>query len=137
VTTDEETFGAMKTIKDELEIRLKQLEEAGKTLEAHRLKQRTNYDLEMLQTLGYCKGIENYSRHFDGRNPGDPPFSLLEHFPQDYLLIIDESHMTIPQINGMYNGDRARKQMLVDFGFRLPSAFDNRPLKFEEFSRKI
>ena len=98
---------------------------------------RTNYDLEMITTFGYCKGIENYSRHFDGRNPGDPPFSLIEHFPKDYLLVVDESHMTIPQINGMYNGDRARKQMLVDFGFRLPSAFDNRPLKFEEFARKI
>ncbi|MBI3282945.1 UvrB/UvrC motif-containing protein, partial [Candidatus Curtissbacteria bacterium] len=95
------------------------------------------YDLEMIQTLGYCKGIENYSRHFDGRAPGEPPFSLLEHFPQDYLLVIDESHMSIPQIHGMYKGDRARKEMLVDFGFRLPSAFDNRPLKFEEFARKI
>ena len=91
----------------------------------------------MIQTLGYCKGIENYSRHFDGRKPGEPPFSLLDHFPKDYLMIIDESHMTVPQINGMYNGDRTRKQMLVDFGFRLPSAFDNRPLKFEEFARKI
>ena len=91
----------------------------------------------MIQTLGYCKGIENYSRHFDGRKPNDPPFSLIEHFPKDYLMIIDESHMTVPQINGMYNGDRARKEMLVDFGFRLPSAFDNRPLKFEEFARKI
>jgi len=137
VATDESTFAAMQSIRDELAVRLKELEKAGKMLEAHRLKQRTNYDLEMMQTLGTCKGIENYSRHFDGRKPGDPPYSLLDHFPQDYLLVIDESHMTVPQINGMYNGDRARKQMLVDFGFRLPSAFDNRPLKFEEFARKI
>jgi len=137
IASDETTSAAIESIRQELKARLKVLETAGKSLEAHRLKQRTNYDLEMMKTLGYCKGIENYSRHFDGRSPGDPPFSLLEHFPKDYLLIIDESHMTIPQINGMYNGDRARKQMLVDFGFRLPSAFDNRPLKFEEFARKI
>lgn len=128
---------AIESIKLELETRLKVLESAGKALEAHRLRERTKYDLEMIKTFGYCKGIENYSRHFDGRKPGEPPFSLLDHFPKDYLLVLDESHMTIPQINGMYNGDRARKQMLVDFGFRLPSAFDNRPLKFEEFSRKI
>ncbi|MEX2028407.1 MAG: excinuclease ABC subunit UvrB [Candidatus Curtissbacteria bacterium] len=137
VSSDENTFGAMETIKLELEDRLRVLKAAGKDLEAHRLQQRTLYDLEMMQTLGYCKGIENYSRHFDGREPGDPPYSLLAHFPKDFLLILDESHMTIPQINGMYNGDRARKQMLVDFGFRLPSAFDNRPLKFEEFARNI
>ncbi len=137
IASDETTFAAMESIKLELKSRLNQLESAGKMLEAHRLEQRTNYDLEMIQTFGYCKGIENYSIHFDGRNPGDPPYSLLGHFPKDYLLVIDESHMTIPQINGMYNGDRARKQMLVDFGFRLPSAFDNRPLKFEEFARKI
>lgn len=137
IASDEATFTAMESIRQELNARLKELESAGKMLEAHRLKQRTNYDLEMLQTLGYCKGIENYSRHFDGRKPGEPPFSLLDHFPQDFLLVIDESHMTVPQINGMYNGDRARKQMLIDFGFRLPSAFDNRPLKFEEFARKI
>ena len=137
IASDETTFAAMESIKTELKVRLKELESAGKILEAHRLKQRTNYDLEMMKTLGYCKGIENYSIHFDGRKPGDPPYSLLEHFPKDFLLVLDESHMTIPQINGMYNGDRARKQMLVDFGFRLPSAFDNRPLKFEEFARKI
>ena len=137
IASDESMIGALDSIKKELIDRLKVLEKAGKTLEAHRLKQRTNYDLEMIKTFGYCKGIENYSRHFDGRKPGDPPFSLIEHFPKDYLLIIDESHMTVPQINGMYNGDRARKEMLVDFGFRLPSAFDNRPLKFEEFARKI
>lgn len=137
IASDETTLNATESIKKELKERLKVLEKSGKMLEAHRLKQRTNYDLEMIRTLGYCKGIENYSRHFDGRKPGDPPYSLIEHFPKDYLLIIDESHMTVPQINGMYNGDRARKEMLVDFGFRLPSAFDNRPLKFEEFARKI
>jgi len=128
---------AIELIKKELEERLKFFQKANKQLEAHRLKARTNYDIEMIQTIGYCKGIENYSRHFDGRKPGEPPYSLLDHFPQDYLMVIDESHMTIPQLNGMYNGDRARKEMLVDFGFRLPSAFDNRPLRFEEFLRKI
>lgn len=137
IATEESINSAMASIEKELADRLKILESQEKHLEAHRLKQRTNYDLEMLRTFGYCKGIENYSRHFDGRKPGDPPFSLIEHYPEDYLLIIDESHMTIPQINGMYNGDRARKNMLIDFGFRLPSAYDNRPLKFEEFSRKI
>ncbi len=128
---------AMESIRVELKDRLMELRDKKKDLEAHRLEQRTNYDLEMIKNFGYCKGIENYSRHFDGRKPGDPPFSLLEHFPKDYLMVIDESHMTVPQINGMYNGDRARKQMLVDYGFRLPSAFDNRPLKFEEFSRRV
>lgn len=137
IASGKTTQRAIKTIKDELAERLRQLKQTGKELEAHRLGQRTNYDIEMIQTFGYCKGIENYSRHFDGRKPGEPPFSLIEHFPKDYLLIIDESHMTIPQIRGMYEGDRSRKQMLVDFGFRLPSAYDNRPLKFEEFSRKI
>lgn len=126
---------AIESIKAELKDRLKFLRSVKKDLEAHRLEQRTKYDLEMIQTFGYCKGIENYSRHFDGRKPGEKPFSLLEHFPKDYLMIIDESHMTVPQINGMYNGDRARKEMLIDFGFRLPSAYDNRPLKFEEFAR--
>ncbi len=127
--------GAIKSIQTELKDRLRVLKSAGKKLEAHRLEQRTKYDLEMIQNFGYCKGIENYSRHFDGRKSGEKPYSLLEHFPKNYLMVIDESHMTVPQINGMYNGDRARKQMLIDFGFRLPSAFDNRPLKFEEFSR--
>ena len=136
VTSNEATNRAIQSIKKELKDRLKQLEKEAKLLEAHRLKARTNYDIEMMQTIGYCKGIENYSRHFDGRKPGEPPYSLLDHFPKDYLMIIDESHMTIPQINGMYNGDRSRKEMLVDFGFRLPSAYDNRPLKFEEFARK-
>ena len=134
IATDETIFAAIESISEELKFRLKQLKSANKMLEAHRLEQRTKYDMEMLKTFGYCKGIENYSRHFDGRKPGEPPFSLLEHYPKDFLLVIDESHMTIPQIHGMYNGDRARKEMLVDFGFRLPSAFDNRPLKFEEFA---
>src|SRR3989344_3584989 len=128
---------AIESIKKELKERLKYLEDRNKTLEAHRLRERTNYDLEMINTLGYCKGIENYSRYFDGRKPGEPPFSLLAHFPKDYLTVIDESHMTIPQINGMYRGDRARKEMLVDFGFRLPSAYDNPPLKFEEFKDRV
>lgn len=137
VATDQAIISGIESIKEELKDRLRFLEGGNKMLEAHRLKQRTNYDLEMIKTLGYCKGIENYSRHFDGRKPGEPPYSLLDHFPKDFLIVIDESHMTVPQINGMYNGDRARKEMLVDFGFRLPSAFDNRPLKFEEFARKI
>ena len=128
---------AIENIKKELKERLKYLESQNKNIEAHRLRERTNYDLEMINTLGYCKGIENYSRHFDGRKPGEPPFSLLSHFPKDYLTVIDESHMTIPQINGMYRGDRARKEMLVDFGFRLPSAYDNKPLKFEEFTDRV
>lgn len=136
IATGDSIEYALSAIAQELDQRLKELSKQRKQLEAHRLKQRTNYDMEMMKAFGYCKGIENYSRYFDGRGPGDPPFSLLEHFPKDYLMIIDESHMTVPQINGMYNGDRARKQMLVDFGFRLPSAFDNRPLKFEEFSRR-
>ena len=106
-------------------------------LEAQRLKQRTNYDLEMIREVGFCAGMENYSRHFDGRKPGEPPFTLMDYFPKDYLLIIDESHQTIPQARAMYNGDYSRKKNLVDFGFRLPSALDNRPLKFEEFERKM
>jgi len=104
-------------------------------IEAHRLEQRTNYDIEMIEETGYCKGIENYSRHFDGRRPGEKPYCLLDYFPEDFLLIIDESHQTVPQLHGMYNGDRSRKQTLVDYGFRLPSALDNRPLKFTEFEQ--
>ena len=137
VSAERTRTSAIENIKKELKERLKYLENQSKNLEAHRLRERTTYDLEMINTLGYCKGIENYSRHFDGRKPGEPPFSLLAHFPKDYLTIIDESHMTIPQINGMYRGDRARKEMLVDFGFRLPSAYDNRPLKFEEFTDRV
>lgn len=127
-------------IRTDLEARMHELKTEGKELEAARLKQRTEYDLKMIQQLGYVNGIENYSRYFDGRAPGEAPFSLLEYFNKadpDWLLIIDESHMTVPQIHGMYNGDRARKQMLVDYGFRLPSAFDNRPLQFHEFREKI
>lgn len=137
ISSDEKCEKAIKSIKRELGERLAVLNAAGRELEAHRLKQRTNYDIEMIKTLGYCKGIENYSIHFDGRKTGEPPFSLIDHFGRDYLMVIDESHMTVPQINGMYRGDRARKEMLVNFGFRLPSAFDNRPLKFEEFTRRI
>lgn len=127
-------------INTDLAKRVEELKAQGKDLEAHRIKQRTEYDLKMISQLGYVNGIENYSRYFDGRKPGEAPYSLLEYFEKanpDWLLIIDESHMTIPQIRGMYNGDRARKQMLVDYGFRLPSAFDNRPLTFEEFRGKV
>ena len=124
---------ALEHIKQELEERLPQLP----PLEAQRLKQRTNYDLEMIKEVGFCAGMENYSRHFDGRNSGEPPFTLMDYFPKDYLLIIDESHQTIPQAHAMYNGDYSRKKNLVDFGFRLPSALDNRPLRFEEFERKM
>ncbi len=124
---------AIEQIRRELENRLPELP----LLESQRLKQRTNYDLEMIKEMGYCKGIENYSRHFDGRKPGEPPYVLIDYFPKDYLLIIDESHRTIPQSRAMYNGDYSRKKSLVDFGFRLPSAFDNRPLKFNEFEKKM
>ena len=106
-------------------------------LEAHRIRQRTEYDLEMMQELGFCNGIENYSRILDGRPPGSAPHTLLDYFPSDYVVFIDESHQTVPQIGGMYEGDRSRKQTLVDFGFRLPSALDNRPLRFDEFLAKV
>ncbi len=121
---------AIKSIQEELEAVLPTIEDP---LVAHRIRQRVNYDIEMIKELGYCKGIENYSRHFDKRKQGEPPYCLLDYFSDDFLLIIDESHQTIPQLNGMYKGDRSRKQTLIDYGFRLPSAFDNRPLKFEEF----
>lgn len=133
VVPEEKHALAIEHIQQELETRLPLLP----PLEAQRLKQRTNYDLEMIREIGYCSGMENYSRHFDGRKPGEPPFTLIDYFPKDYLLIIDESHQTIPQARGMYNGDYSRKKNLVDFGFRLPSALDNRPLKFEEFERKM
>jgi len=107
--------------------------EIGKHLEAKRLKERTEFDLEMIRELGYCSGIENYSRYLDGRDPGTRPFCLLDYFPDDYLMVIDESHVTIPQVHAMYGGDRSRKENLVEYGFRLPAAMDNRPLKFEEF----
>ncbi len=127
---------AFAQINRDLELRVKELKAAGKEMEAHRLSQRVKYDLEMLSEVGFVNGIENYSRYFDGREPGAAPYSLLDYFPKDYLLVIDESHMTIPQIRGMHNGDRSRKQTLVDFGFRLPAALDNRPLRFDEFLRR-
>lgn len=128
---------ALTTISEELEARVKELKENDKLLEAQRLAQRTNYDLEMLETMGYCNGIENYSRHLDGRAPGEPPYTLIDYFPKDMICIIDESHVTVPQIRGMYEGDRSRKVTLVDHGFRLPSALDNRPLRFDEFEGRI
>jgi excinuclease ABC subunit B len=133
VTTRPELEKALQTIAAELKERLEFLHSQGKVLEAQRLEQRTRYDMEMLRELGFCHGIENYSRHLSGRPPGARPFCLLDYFPKDYLLIVDESHVSIPQVRGMYEGDRSRKQTLVDFGFRLPSALDNRPLKFPEF----
>jgi excinuclease ABC subunit B len=136
ITSDDAANRALKTIRDELDERLEELRSMGKELEAQRLEQRTNYDLEMIQEVGYCSGIENYSRHFSGRKPGEPPFTLFDFFPDDYLLMIDESHVTIPQIRAMYKGDRARKETLVEHGFRLPSALDHRPLKFEEFEER-
>jgi len=123
-------------IERDLEIRAKELEDEGQPLYALRLRQRTRYDIEMMRQIGFCTGIENYSRYFDGRKPGDAPYSLLDYFPKDFLMFIDESHVTIPQVRGMYNGDRARKKNLVDYGFRLPSAFDNRPLLFDEFRQR-
>ncbi|PIR43636.1 excinuclease ABC subunit B [candidate division WWE3 bacterium CG10_big_fil_rev_8_21_14_0_10_32_10] len=136
ITADERREYGIEHIKKDLEIRLKELKKEKKFVEAYRMEQRTNYDLEMIQEIGYCSGIENYSRYFDGRKPGDAPFTLMDYFPKDYLLIIDESHITIPQIGGMYAGDRSRKENLVNYGFRLPSALDNRPLRFDEFLRR-
>jgi excinuclease ABC subunit B len=127
----------IKTIQEELEERLAILKRNNKLLEYQRLDQRTRYDLEMIGELGYCTGIENYSRHFDGRSPGESPYTLLNYFPDDFLLVIDESHIAVPQIGGMYKGDRSRKETLVEYGFRLPSALDNRPLKFEEFEKLV
>ncbi len=128
---------AIREIRKELEARIKELKAQGKVLEAARLEQRTNYDIEMLAEMGYCKGIENYSRHLSGRRPGEAPFTLLDYFPRDYLMIVDESHVTLPQLHAMWAGDRSRKESLIGHGFRLPSAFDNRPLKFEEFEERI
>ena len=128
---------AVQEIRHELEERVKELELEGKLLEAHRLRQRTEYDLEMMQELGFCNGIENYSRVLEGRAPGTHPFTLLDYFPSDFAVFIDESHQTVPQVGGMYEGDRSRKQTLVDYGFRLPSALDNRPLRFDEFLEKV
>jgi excinuclease ABC subunit B len=128
---------AISNIQKELAERLEVLRNENKLLEAQRLEQRTNYDIEMLREMGYTSGIENYSRHMDGRKEGEPPYTLIDFFPEDFLLVVDESHVTMPQVRGMYNGDRARKQMLVDYGFRLPSALDNRPLRLEEFEERV
>lgn len=128
---------AILTIEEEMIQRVKELKEEDKLLEAQRLAQRTNFDIEMMREVGYCSGIENYSRHLSGRAPGSTPHTLIDYFPKDFLIIVDESHITVPQVRGMYNGDRARKMTLVDYGFRLPSALDNRPLKFEEYEKKI
>lgn len=128
---------ALTTINDELQTRLKELRDDNRLLEAQRLQQRTAYDLEMLENMGYCNGIENYSRHLDGRKPGEPPYTLIDYFPKDMLCIIDESHVTVPQIRGMHEGDRSRKVTLVEHGFRLPSALDNRPLRFDEFEARV
>ena len=137
VTSQENLHRAMGTIKEELCLRLDELYAENRLVEAQRLEQRTMFDLEMIAELGYCNGIENYSRHLTGQRPGAPPPNLLDYFPDDYIMIIDESHIAIPQIGGMYNGDRARKKTLVNFGFRLPSALDNRPLRFDEFEKRV
>ena len=137
VTTSGKLKKAMISIEAELEDRLKELRGQDRILEAQRLEQRTNYDLEMMQEVGYCSGIENYSRHMSARRPGDPPFTLLDYFPEDFLIMVDESHITVPQLHAMYNGDQSRKHTLVDYGFRLPSALDNRPLTFDEFTERI
>ncbi len=137
VTPPETLRGAMEGIRNELEARLSELESAGKLVEKQRLAERTLYDLEMLESAGYCSGIENYSRHLSSRGPGEPPPTLIDYFPDDFLLVIDESHQTIPQLKAMFQGDRSRKRTLVEYGFRLPSALDNRPLKFEEFENHV
>ena len=137
VTSRENLLRAAHDIEAELDARLAHFKREDRLLEAQRIEQRTRYDLEMMQEMGYCSGIENYSRHLTGRAPGESPFTLVDYFPDDFLIVIDESHVTMPQIHAMYNGDRSRKQSLVDFGFRLPSALDNRPLKFEEFEQRI
>ncbi len=128
---------ALQNISADLEERIRFFEAQGKQIEAYRIRQRTNYDMDMMREIGYCSGIENYSRYFDGRAPGQPPYTLLDYFPDDFIMFIDESHMSLPQLRAMYNGDRARKTNLVDYGFRLPAAFDNRPLNFEEFNERI
>ncbi|MGH9579222.1 MAG: excinuclease ABC subunit B, partial [Terriglobales bacterium] len=137
VTGQDRMKQAVLGIRLELKERLKELRDQRKLLEAQRLEQRTLYDLELLEEMGFCPGIENYSRHLTGRQPGEPPPTLLSYFPSDFLLVIDESHVTVPQIGGMYRGDRSRKETLVEFGFRLPSALDNRPLSFMEFERAV
>lgn len=137
VTTSSKMQRAITTIEKELQEQIKFFKDKGKLLEAQRIEERTNFDLEMMRETGYCQGIENYSRHISGRTPGSAPFTLFDYFPDDYLLLVDESHATLPQVRAMYNGDHARKETLVDYGFRLPSAYDNRPLKFEEFEQRI
>ena len=137
VTTEEKMHKAIGTIEQELNEQVKFFKDNNKLIEAQRIKERTNFDLEMMRETGYCQGIENYSRHISGREKGSAPFTLFDYFPDDYLLLVDESHATIPQVRAMYNGDHARKESLVNYGFRLPSAFDNRPLKFDEFKKRI
>lgn len=137
VTTAEKMARAISTIEEELDSQVKFFKENGKLIEAQRIEERTNFDIEMMKETGYCQGIENYSRHISGRKAGSAPFTLFDYFPDDYLLLVDESHATLPQVRAMYNGDHARKETLVNYGFRLPSAFDNRPLKFEEFEERI
>jgi excinuclease ABC subunit B len=137
VSSEDRMKSAIVTIEEELQERLAELESQSKLLEAERLRMRTSYDLEMLREVGFCSGIENYSRHIDGREPGSAPYTLLDYFPDDYLVVIDESHVTVPQLHGMYEGDLSRKSTLVEFGFRLPSAIDNRPLRFEEFQERV
>jgi excinuclease ABC subunit B len=137
VVQPERKAEAIDSIVAELNTWAPELEAQGRMVEAQRIHQRTRFDLEMIKSMGYCHGIENYSRHFSGRLPGEAPPTLLDYFPRDFLLFIDESHATIPQVHGMWHGDRSRKQNLVDYGFRLPSAMDNRPLKFEEFENRI
>ncbi|MBQ3181606.1 MAG: DEAD/DEAH box helicase family protein, partial [Clostridia bacterium] len=137
VTTKEKMERAISTIEAELEDRVKFFKENDQLLEAQRIEQRTSYDIEMMREIGFCQGIENYSRHISGRAPGSAPFTLIDYLPKDFLLVVDESHVTIPQVRGMFNGDRARKTSLVDYGFRLPSAFDNRPLNFSEFEERL
>ncbi len=137
VTTKEKMERAIGTIEEELKERIKYFKNEGKLIEAQRIEERTNFDIEMMKETGFCQGIENYSRHISGRQPGSPPFTLFDYFPNDFLLLIDESHATIPQVRAMYNGDKARKDSLVNYGFRLPSAYDNRPLTFKEFEERI
>ena len=137
VTTKDKMERAIGTIEEELEERIKYFKSEGKLIEAQRIEERTNFDIEMMKETGFCQGIENYSRHISGRQPGSPPFTLFDYFPDDFLLLIDESHATIPQVRAMYNGDKARKDSLVNYGFRLPSAYDNRPLTFKEFEERI
>ncbi|MDD5473318.1 MAG: excinuclease ABC subunit UvrB [Candidatus Methanoperedens sp.] len=137
VMPQEKIEAAIGSIEEELKDRLRELKSMGKILEAARLEQRTKFDIEMMHEIGYCQGIENYSRHMDGRRAGEPPYSLLDYFPKDYLVVIDESHVTLPQLRGMHAGDHARKESLVDYGFRMPSAYDNRPLTFDEFNARV